>query len=383
LAEDIHARENLPPFDRSGLDGYAVRSEDTIGTSTGNPVTLRVIGASYAGRPTEAVVEPGTAVRITTGAPVPLGADAVIREEDTREKDDWVSICEPLRPDDNIGRAGEDVESGTMVLTAGSLIRPSEIGLLAALGYDRVLVYARPRVAIICTGDELVEPGRPPGPGEIRNSNAYAISALVRDAGGVPFFLGAVSDNPDAISARINQARGYDLIVTTGGVSVGAHDYVKGVLETLGAEIIFWRVAIKPGTPAVAARWGKSLVIGLSGNPAAAMTSFDLLVRPVIAQMSGRPASGLAEVVAVLDNDYGKASGVRRYLRARIYRAADVANSVPGCPGVYRVDIHPSQRPGVMSSMIECNGFVIVPEGSGNLRAGDRVRVLLQGDPPI
>lgn len=369
LAEDIRARQSLPPFDRSGLDGFAVRSEDTAGASVASPVTLKIVGASYAGRPSDAVVAPGTAIRITTGAPVPAGADAVIREEETHLQGEGVSISQPLRPGDNIGRAGEDVEAGQQVLSAGTPIRPPETGLLAALGFARVLVVTRPRVAIICTGDELVEPGRQPGPGEIRNSNAYAIGALVKDAGGTPFFLGTASDDPGDISARIKKARGYDLIVTTGGVSVGTHDYVTGVLEALGAEILFWRVAIKPGTPAVAARWGRSLVIGLSGNPAAAMTSFDLLVRPVIGQMAGRPALGLPEAVAVLDNDFGKASGVRRYLRARIYRDGEV----------YRADVHPSQRPGVMSSMVECNGFVIVPEGVGKLKAGDEVRVLLQG----
>lgn len=369
LAEDLWSHENLPPFDRSGLDGFAVRSEDTIEASKVNPVTVKIIGASYAGRPSNVRVEPGTAVRITTGAPVPPGADAIIREEDTLRQGDSVFIFQPLGAGDNVGKAGEDVEAGRRILSAGTLIRPPEIGLMAALGFSRILAFTRPRVAIICTGDELVEPGRKPGPGQIRNSNAHAVSALVKDAGGVPFFLGTASDNPDEIAGRVEKARGYELIVTTGGVSVGTHDYVKGVLETLGAEILFWRVAIKPGTPAVAARWGKSLVIGLSGNPAAAMTSFDLLVRPVIAQMSGRPAQGLPEITVILDNGFGKVSGVRRYLRARIYRDGEV----------YRADVHPSQRPGVMSSMVDCNGYVIVPEGAGKLKAGDEVRALLQG----
>lgn len=374
LAEDLRAAEPLPAFPRSGMDGYAVRSADTRNATREAPVTLRLAGVIPAGHPQETELAPGTAVAIMTGGAVPPGANAVVRQEEVQVSGDRLQIFRPVSPLENVACVGEDVARGQVILTAGRRIRPQEIGLLAALGIVQVPVLARPRVGILCTGDELVGAHEVPGPGQIRNSNGPQMAALVRSAGGVPVMLGIACDRADAIAAALRRSEGCDLVITTGGVSVGRFDVVKEALTAMGAEVLFWRVRIKPGTPACAGLLRGRLVIGLSGNPAAAATDFDLLVRPVLDYLLGRERLGLREAWGVLDQPVAKPSGLTRFLRARAYSGPD---------GQLHVDTGMAQRSGVLSSLCDANAYAVIPGGSEPLPAGATVRVLLHDDADV
>lgn len=362
LAQDVVAGEDLPAFDRAGVDGYAVKASDIVLASTAAPVRLEVTDHLAAGQSPPGPVAAGTAVGISTGAPVPPGADAVLRMENVVAGDDWIEVSGPVPSGADVAPAGEDIRAGSLALPTGTVLRPAEIGLLAALGQTRLAVIGRPRVGIISTGDELVDAAAHPGRAQIRNSSAHALWAYVRREGGAPRLYGIARDDLTELAGKLLEARGNDLILTTGGVSVGTRDLVAEALEYLGAEILFWRVAMRPGTPVLAARWGEGLVIGLSGNPAAAMTAFEILVRPALALMRGRPFRR-EMLLTTLDSGV-KGSGVRRYLRARIYRQDDT----------WRADVAFSQRSGVLSSMTLANGYVVVPEHSGDAQPGSVVQ---------
>lgn len=371
LAEELRAPEPMPSFPRSGMDGYAVRSEDTGSASPTQPVTLPLAGVIPAGHPPGDPLAPGTAVSIMTGGAVPAGADAVVRLEEVQVSEEGVSIFRPVAAGENVAPIGEDVAEGQVILPAGHKVRPQELNLLVALGIDQVPVFARPRVGILCTGDELVEPGQKPGPGQIRNSNGPGMAAFVREAGGIPVFLGIARDATDVIAGALSHAADCDLILTTGGVSVGDFDVVREALTVMGAEQLFWRVSIKPGTPVCAGVLEGRLIIGLSGNPAAAITDFDLLVRPLLDHLLGRPRLGLRTAEGVLDQPVLKKAAVTRFLRARAYVGAD---------GEVHLDTSMAQRSGVLSSMCHANAYAVIPEHSGPLETGTRVQLLLQGD---
>ncbi len=362
LAQDVVAGGDLPPFARAAVDGYAVRASDIIPASAAAPIRLEVIDHVAAGQSPPGIVKAGSAMGISTGAPIPPGADAVLRMEDVIIGEGWIEVSGPVPPGADVALAGEDIKAGSPALAAGTALRPAEIGLLAALGQTRVAVIGRPRVAIISTGDELVDAAAAPGPAQIRNSSAHALWAYVRREGGDPGLRGIARDDRQELASKLLEAHGNDLILTTGGVSVGTRDLVAEALEHLGAEILFWRVAMRPGTPVLVARWGEGLVIGLSGNPAAAMTAFEVLVRPALALMAGRPFR--REMLSVTIDSGVKGSGVRRYLRARLYKQDEV----------WRAAVAFSQRPGVLSSMTLANGYVIIPEGSRGLQPGSTVQ---------
>jgi len=368
LAHDIYAGDNLPPFDRSPLDGYAVRAEDIAPASLENPVCLEVIEEIRAGYEAVREVTPGTAIAVMTGSPLPGGADVVVMFEETQRQGQAVSVCKSYPANSNISRAGEDVRKGEMVLEAGSVITPGAVGMLAALGYSRVEVFRRPRVALLSTGDELVDIDQPLRPGKIRNSNLYALAAAVQEAGGETVLLGVAPDEREATAHKVSQGLAEaDLVLTTGGVSVGDYDVVKEVLAGLGADLLFWRVAMKPGTPSVAAKKGDKLVIGLSGNPAAALITFELLVRPALRKMQGRKGIWRQGATAVMEDQFLKNGRQRRFLRAMVYREK----------GGYRVALAGKQNPGVMKSILHCNALIDVPPERGPLQAGDTVEVIL------
>lgn len=371
VAEDLFAPEPLPPFPRSGMDGYALRSADTTAATRETPVVLHLAGVIPAGRPFDAALDPGTTASIMTGGSIPAGADAVIRMEEVRVTPQGVVVYRSVPVGENVAPIGEDVAEGQMVLRAGHRVRPAEVHLLAAIGISEVPVYAPPRVGILSTGDELVPVGVTPGSGQIRNSNGPGIAAMVRSAGCIPVPLGLARDAADVIAGALGRANDVDLILTTGGVSVGDFDVVREALAVLGANLLFWRVSMKPGMPVCAALLQGRLVIGLSGNPAAAITNVDLLVRPLLDQLCGRPRVGLREGVAVLDQPVLRKLGVARYLRARIY---------PGPGGQLHVSTEMAQRAGVLSSMAHANGYVLIPAHTGPLDAGERVQILLQDD---
>ncbi len=368
LAEDIHADIDIPPHSNSSMDGYAVLANDTAGASTETPARLRVVGELAAGYVSETQVSPGAAIRIMTGAPIPPGADAVVKVEDTKADGDWVEIFAPALPGQYIRPAGEDVRQGELVLPQGSVVRPQEIGMLATLGQKDISVIRRPRVAILATGDEVVEIDTPLGPGKIRNANSYSNAAQVIRCGGIPVMLGIASDRVQDLTARIRAGlvQGVDLLLTSGGVSVGDFDVVKDVLAAEG-EIGFWRVRMKPGKPLAFGRIGDVPVLGLPGNPVSVMVSFETFVRPAILKMLGRTDLQRPTVEATLMDEVKRKDGRRHFVRVRVEQQE----------GEYRAHLTGGQGSGILSSMVKANGFAILPEEWTHAPSGTRVRVIL------
>lgn len=379
LAEDVFAGESVPPFDNSAMDGFAVCAQDTTGASGDSPVPLRLTGTIAAGEAPRVTLSPGAAIRIMTGAPVPPGADAVIRFEDTDEGEqgspaqDTVRLFRPVSPGDNIRRAGEDIRAGQKVLSAGTALRPQEIGVLASLGRDRVRVHRRPRVAVLATGDELVGLGDPVGPGQIRNSNEYSNAALVARYGGVPIRLGIARDNVEHLTAKIREGlnQNVDLLLTSAGVSVGDYDVVKDVLAAEG-QMHFWQVRIKPGKPLAFGHIGGVPVIGLPGNPVSAIVAFEVFARPAILRMAGHQQLDKPRLNAVLEEDVYN-SGRRHYMRSVVtYRNGQHHVTTRGS-GVT------VQGSGILSSLVWANALLIVPEDVTYIPAGTTVEVEMLG----
>jgi molybdopterin molybdotransferase len=377
LAEDVVSVVDIPPFANSAMDGYAVRSADVASVSPDAPVTLSVIAEVPAGTLPDRPVTPGTAMRIMTGAPIPPGSDAVVPFEQTSEGRPEgflrpfgsVQVYEAVRVGDNVREAGEDVRRGQRVLAAGHVLRPQDIGILAALGCPEVKVVRRPRVAILATGDELVDVEEPATPGKIRNSNEYTAVGLVKRYGGVPVPLGIARDTVEDLTAKIREglAQSVDLFLTSAGVSVGDFDMVKNVLAAEG-EMHFWQVAMKPGKPLAFGMVRDVPLLGLPGNPVAAMVAFEVFARPAILKMGGHTSWEKPSVHAILDEDV-RNSGRRHYMRARVRREADG----------YHVTTHGSgvqvQGSGILSSLVWANGLVVVPEEVTFIQAGSTVEV--------
>ena len=368
LAEDVHADVDIPPHANTAMDGYAVLAADTAGASRQNPKHLHIIADLAAGYVADKAVTPGTAIRIMTGAPIPAGADAVVRFEDTRQEGEWVEIYVTVPVGQNIRAAGEDVRQGTLVLSRGVRIRPQEVGMLATVGRKDVLVTRRPRVGILATGDEVVEIDAPLGPGKIRNSNSYSNAAQVLRCGGVPVMLGIARDEMGELSGMIRAglAQGLDLLLTSGGVSMGDFDVVKKVLVAEG-EITFWRVRMKPGKPLAFGRIGDVPLLGLPGNPVSAMVSFELFARPAILRMQGQVSVERPSVEAVLADAVKRKDDRRHYVRVRVEESE----------GGYRAYLTGEQGSGILSSMVEADGLAILPEGWPSAPAASRVRVLM------
>jgi len=370
LAEDIYSHIDIPPFANSAMDGYALRSGDTVGASSKSPVTLKVVADLAAGHTTHLKVEPGTAIRIMTGAPLPEGAEAVVRFEETSEglRGGWgptVEVYKEVSPRENVRPAGEDIRKGELVLAKGTVLRPQELGVLASLGRPEVEVIRRPRVAILATGDELVAIGEEIGPGQIRNSNEYSTAAQVIRYGGVPVRLGIARDRVEELKAKIEEglAAEVDLFLTSAGVSVGEYDVVKEVLASEG-EMDFWQVNMKPGKPLAFGHIQGVPLIGLPGNPVSAMVSFEQFARPAILTMLGKRALEKPEVEVVVDEDI--TGGSRRgFVRGVVTKRGDAYHARPiGGPG----------GSGILTSMVRANALLIVPEGTTLVRAGERLR---------
>lgn len=377
LAEEIVSDTNIPPFDNSGMDGYAVRAVDVAAVTPASPVRLAVIGSVAAGYVAGMRVEPGTAVRIMTGAPLPDGADAVVPFEDTSDFDRpkearlaapaaWIEVRKAVGSHDNVRPAGEDIRLGEQVMAPGRLIRPQEIGVLASLGRETVLAHRRPRVAILATGDELLEVHEPLAPGKIRNSNEYTNAALVTRTGGIPIRLGIARDTAGELTARIRAGleQGADLFLTSGGVSVGDYDVVKDVLGAEG-QMQFWQVRMKPGKPlAFGLLPGGVPLIGLPGNPVSAMVSFEQFARPAILKMLGHTDLSKPAVQAILDEPLTN-SGRRAYVRVVVTRREDG----------YHARTTGGQGSGVLTSMSKANGLAVILEGIERVEAGSLVTV--------
>ncbi len=363
LAEEVAADRDIPPLPNSAMDGYAVRAADVAHI----PARLRVIAEAPAGRLCPAEVAPGTAVRIMTGAPIPAGADTVIPFEHTRTDDEWVEVLREVRPGANVREAGEDVRAGQVVLNPGRVLRPQEIGMLAALGRTEVAVVRRPRVAILATGDEVVPPWETPGPGQIRDANSYTVAAQVRRYGGIPLILGIVRDEEALVREGIRRALAEraDLIVTSGGVSIGDFDLVKGVLATEG-EMRFWSLNMKPGRPLAFGVVGGVPLVGLPGNPVSAMIATELFVRPAVLKMQGFTDWPWPELRARLTDPITRKDGRRHYLRVRL-RETD---------GGWEATLTGDQGSGILYSLVQADGLAVIPEDVNHLPAGAEVRVL-------
>jgi molybdopterin molybdotransferase len=369
LAEDAVAGESLPPFANSAMDGYAVRSEDTTSAASATHVRLRLAGEVPAGKVYPGRVEAGEAVRILTGAPLPDGADAVIQQELTDVRDGWVSLEQPVPQSTNVRAAGSDVRPGTLLAPAGMELGPAEIALLAALGVHPVRVRRRPDVAILSTGDELAPLGELPGPGQIRESNSSYLTAAVLRAGGQPRPLGIAHDRVDELRAKLEQARGADLILSSGGVSVGDYDLVKQILAEQG-NIEFWRVRMRPGKPLAFGWLGDTPLLGLPGNPVSAAVTFELFGRPAIRRMLGSSRVERPLVEVVLAGEDIPRGDRRHYVRARL-------ESEKGTLAAYPTGAQGSH---IISSLRGATAYVVIAEGEGVVHAGEHVQALLLND---
>jgi molybdopterin molybdotransferase len=378
LAEDVRSEMNVPPFNNSAMDGYAMRADDIAHATRANPATLRVIGDVAAGYTATRAVEPGTAMRIMTGAPMPSGADTVVRFEETSEGvqgraatkgRDTVEILVAMKRGDNVRAAGEDIRAGEVVMPRRTIVRAAEIGVLASIGKNQVAVHRRPRVAILATGDELVAIDEPITPGKIRNSNEYSNAAAVLQAGGIPIRLGIARDNIADLTAKIRAGldADADLFLTSAGVSVGDYDIVKDVLNAEGA-MHFWQVKMKPGKPlAFGILRGKKDVplLGLPGNPVSALISFETFARPAILTMLGKTNFARPTVRARLDEDVENSSDRRNFIRVRVEARGD--ELIARTTG--------EQGSGVLTSVSKANGLLVVPENVTRVRAGEVVDV--------
>ena len=377
LAADIVSDIDVAPFDNSAMDGYAVRSSDTAGASEDAPVVLRVVDHIAAGSMPQVEVGPGDASRIMTGAPVPQGADAIVMVEVTESLEadgstgGTVAIKRPAAFGDHIRHAGEDAHAGETVLHAGEVVNAASIGLMATLGTTTPLVYRRPRVAIVSTGDELVGIEEVPGPGQIRNSNTYSLAAQVIAAGGVPCILGIARDNEADTRALLGRASEFDLMVTTGGVSMGDFDVVKTVLQEIG-KLDFWKVAMRPGAPQTYGTIGGTPFFGLPGNPTSTMVGFELFMRPAIRKMRGFTALDRPRVMAVLAEDARKKSD-RRYFMRGILTRREVTES--GAPA-YEARLSGRQSSALLTAMHRANCLICLPEGLSSVPAGSVVECI-------
>lgn len=371
LAQDVVARESLPPFANSSMDGYALLAADLANASPATPATLRVIGDVAAGAVLNVAVERGTAVRIMTGAPLPPGADAVVPVEDTNEA--WrnkerplpaqIQVNRAVKPGDYIRHPGEDIEAGQTILEKGHILRPQEVGVLASLGISQVTVIRRPRVAILATGDELLEIDQPLQPGKIRNSNGFTQAAQVLALGAVPIELGIAGDTETAVRLKLQEGleANADLFISSAGVSVGAYDVVKAVLEQEG-NVGFWRVRMRPGKPLAYGTYHGVPYLGLPGNPVSAMVSFERFARAAVLKMSGKAPLDRPTVQATVREEI-HSDGRESYLRAVVTRSGSG----------YEATQTGDQGSHIMTSLVRANALLIVPEGVHTVAPGSQL----------
>ena len=377
LAVPLVAPISIPPLDNSAMDGYALRAADIVQAGGNSPADLRVIGHIPAGTVSDQTVEPGTALRIMTGAPIPDGADTVVAFEDTDEVErrdaggsmEKVGVRLAAEIGENIRPAGEDVQQGSIVLESGTVLRASELGVAASLGMKTVPVIRRPVVAVLATGDELLEPGEAHQPGKIYNSNNYSVAASVSACGGVPRVIGVARDTEASVEEALSLALDADMVITTAGVSKGDYDFVKDVLANRG-EIALWSVRMRPAKPlafgALDAPGGRRVPhLGLPGNPVSALVAFEQFARPAIRKMMGKELTPRPIVQAILDDPINNYDGRRVYARVVVYREN----------GEYRARLTGNQSSGVLTSMARANGLAICPDDRSRLESGETATV--------
>ena len=377
IAEDIYAELDIPPFQNSAMDGYAVRHQDIKGASPNRAVTLKVVGSVAAGQMAKVELPKGTAIRIMTGAPLPPGADTVVPFEETdeliRKKPtgvvDEVSVLAEFPKGEFVRPAAEDVRKGNLILRSGTVIRPSEIGVLASLGYDSVTVNRRPLIGILATGNELAYPGKPLGSGEIYDSNSNSVAALVKRYGGIPKILGIAKDNFESVDSMLSKGIATDLLITSAGVSKGDYDIVKDVLAKHG-RITFWSVKMRPAKPIafgeISNMDGRKIpLIGLPGNPVSAVVAFEQLARPAILKMMGKIKLEKPYVYALLEDPIINTDGRRVYARAIVNKRN----------GKYYAKLTGPQGSNILTSMAKANGLAICDEAVDVMKGGDVAKV--------
>ncbi len=366
LAEDIRSLRDIPGFDNSAMDGYAVRAADIATASEAHPVRLKVIETVPAGRMPERQVGPGECARTMTGAPIAPGADAIVQVERTRGEGSTVEILAPAEAKSFVRPRGEDLRAGESVMSPGKMLSPSDLGMLASLSRSMVGVYRRARVAIVATGDELVDIDEHPTGAQVVNSSAYALSGAIREAGGEAVILRVARDIKDEVRERLEEALASDLVLSTGGVSVGQFDFVKGVLDDLGMRTLFHGVAQRPGRPLKFGLVGVHPVFGLPGNPVSTLVCFYLYVGPALRRMGGHAAVGLERVLARCSADIKLANNLTEFVRVRLERR----------DGEYLAAPTGNQGSGILSSLSRADGLLIGPAAVALLRKGDQATVL-------
>ena len=390
LAQDLTASTPLPPFDNSAMDGYALRASDTATAASEQPVILQVVGEVAAGHVFDRVLGSGEAVKIMTGAAVPAGADSVVMLEDARLRSDGhqgqaecrtraasgrgeqVEIFHPVAPGSHVRSAGEDIKAGEMALKTGTILHVQHLGLLAGLGYGAVAVSRRPSVAIVATGSELVDIDQPLSPGKIRNSNSLVLEALLRRIGVEPTDAGTVVDEQALIRQRLEEAARCDVILISGGVSVGAHDLVKRVLKELGMETLLWRVNMKPGKPLLVGRLRGNMVFGLPGNPISCVVGFLVFIAPFLRKAMGAQDFDEGMVCARLIQPLRKKEPKMQLFTACLREDQ----------GTLVVTPTPQQGSGMLNSLAQANAFIVVPEEIMEVKSGECVEVLPIGEQP-
>jgi molybdopterin molybdotransferase len=365
LAEEVRSERDVPPFANSAMDGFAIQARDVAQASAARPVRLRVLGEIRAGAAPPAAVQPQTALRIMTGAMIPDGSDAVVRVEDTTEQDGTVEVRVPVESGTSLRGAGSDLRRGDLLATAGRVITPGVIGVLASGGRVAVQCIRRPRVLVLTTGDELREPGEALGPGQITNTNRYTLHAAVHEAGGLVIDAGVAKDERGDLSARLAGAGETDLVVTSGGVSMGGYDLVRGLLEEREA-VTFWQVALRPGKPLMFATVGGVPLIGLPGNPVSSLVAFELFVRPALLKLQGRTDLERPRLTAITEEPLHNPPHLEQYFRgiAR-HDGARIVVRLTGDQGSH-----------VLRSMADANCLVVVPLGTSEVPAGAPVEIL-------
>jgi molybdopterin molybdotransferase len=371
IGEDIFAPHNIPFADNSAMDGYAVRHIDTKGTTQDKPLQLKIIEDIPAGKVALKKIKKGEAARIMTGAVIPEGSDSVIRQEDSKKHGKTVIIYySSVRKGQNIRFAGEDVRKGELVVKKGSALRPADIGMLAALGKAFISVYQKPRVAIMSTGDELVDIETDPPLGKIINSNSYSLAAQVLECGGIPVMLGISKDKKFDLQEKFKTALHADVIISSGGVSVGDFDFVKDVMGEIGNAMHFWQVAMRPGKPLAFGAIEGIPLFGLPGNPVSAMVSFEQFVRPSLLKMQGQTKIFRHILKAICAEEFQKQAGFKHFIRAIVKKEKDQ----------YIASVTGDQGSGILKSMVMANALIVMGENETRIKKGAQVTIQLLDD---
>ncbi len=369
LYGDVKSKINNPPFNKSVFDGYAFKSEDSKGTSKENPIELKIVDEIFAGDFSEIEIKSGEAIRIMTGAPIPVGADCVLKQEETERHGDLVKIFKEMKANENISFMGEDIKIGETLIKKGKRLDYADLGIMASSGISEVLVYKKPKVSIISTGDEVCDINSTLKPGKIYDSNLYSLSARIEELGYNVLSMEHVGDNIIKIGKAIEKAfEKSDIVFTTGGASVGEKDLMQKVSESIGFERLFWKIKIKPGSAVVCSKIEEKILISLSGNPNAALTTFELLGKPILKKLEGKEKNiNIKRKKGVLMDSFNKKSPQRRFLRGNVIYDEKGAK-------VYITQIKSGN--GILSSLLNANCLIEIEKGNEGLNRGEVVNII-------